>query len=77
MSIWRHSFPFAVRWSRGEVEGTWVLAHNPAAAQALLERELQARAASDPDRGRPEIVPDCLLSRRERDHVEWDWRRAG
>lgn len=77
MSLLRHPFPFAIRWSHGEVEGTWVLARSLADAEDRLTQELQARAAAEPDLGRPSIVPDCLLSRAERDHVELDWRRAG
>lgn len=77
MSLLRHLFPFAVRWSHGEVEGTWVLAHSPEDAQDRLARELRIRSAADPELGVPHIVPACLLSRLELDHVELDWRRAG
>lgn len=76
MSILRHLFDFAVRWSSGEVEGTRVEAHSQAAAEARLLEDLRIRAAAEPLLGTPRLVPPCLLSRLELDHVECDWLRA-
>lgn len=76
MSILRHLFHFAVRWSTGEVEGTRIQARNPEDAEALLLEELRIRSAAEPNLGRPRIVAPCLLSRLELDHVELDWQRA-
>ena len=76
MSILRHLFHFAVRWSSGELEGTRIEARSLEAAEARLFEELLARATAQPDLGKPRIVAPCLLSRLERDHVELDWQRA-
>ena len=76
MSILRHLFPFAVRWSSGEVEGAQVQARSLEAAEALLRLELQARAEWDRALGKPRIVAPCLLNRLELDRVELDWKRA-
>jgi hypothetical protein len=76
MSILRHLFQFAVRWSSGEVEGAQVQARSFEAAEARLQEQLQARADWDRSLGRPRIVAPCLLSRLELDHVELDWKRA-
>lgn len=76
MSILRHLFHFAVRWSSGEVEGTRIQARSPEAAEALLLEELRVRTLAEPSLGKPRIVAPCLLSRLELDHVELDWQRA-
>lgn len=76
MSILRHLFHFAVRWSSGEVEGARVQARSMEDAEDRLWRELQARAEWDRALGKPRIVAPCLLSRLELDHVELDWKRA-
>ena len=76
MSVLRHLYAFAVRWSSGEVEGTRVPGRSEAAAEALLLEALRTRSEAEPALGRPRIVPACLLSRLELDHVELDWQRA-
>lgn len=77
MSVLRHPYSFAVRWSSGEVEGARVEARTLAEAVQALQLELCARCKAEPALGRPRLVEPCLLNRQELDHVELDWRRAG
>ncbi len=77
MSVLRHPYRFAVRWSSGEVEGARIEARTLDDAVQLLQVELRARSAAEPALGRPRLVEPCLLNRQELDHVELDWRRAG
>ena len=76
MSILRHLFQFAVRWSSGELEGTQIQARSLEDAEARLLEALVVRARAEPFLGKPRLVAPCLLSRLELDHVELDWQRA-